>query len=71
MGQTLSESPYFRFCKANDRKIINVRSFSTERIGLRCHMRSTFEERVFPTKITMLRLFDVFALVWDMLFTVF
>ena len=26
---------------------INVRAFSTLRIGLSCHMRSTFEERVF------------------------
>ena len=39
------------FLQKYGRKKINVRAFSTLRIGLSCHMRSTFEERVFQHKI--------------------
>ena len=38
------------FWRKYERKRINVRAFSTLRIGLRCHMRSTFEEIVFKQK---------------------
>ena len=38
------------FWRKYERKRINVRAFSTLRIGLSCHMRSTFEERVFQQK---------------------
>ena len=36
-----------KFLQKYERKRINVRAFSTLRIGLSCHMRSTFEEIVF------------------------
>ena len=40
-------------------KMINVRVFSILRIGQSCHMRSTFDERVFQSK-SVFRKFDVF-----------
>ena len=39
-----------QFLKKVWKKRINVRAFSILRIGLRCHMRSNFEETVFPNK---------------------
>ena len=45
------ESPVFEEIWRNDeRKRINIRAFSTLGFGLRCHMRSTFDERVFRQK---------------------
>ena len=38
------------FLRNYERKRINRRAFSTLRIGLRCHMRSTFEEWVVQKK---------------------
>ena len=38
------------FFRKDERKRIKVRAFSTLRIGLSCHMRSTFEESVFRQK---------------------
>ena len=51
---TWGKSPFFivkvQFLKKYERNRINARAFSTLRIGLRCHMRSTFEETVFQQK---------------------
>ena len=38
---------FFIFFRKDERKRINVRAFSTLRIGQSCHTRSTFDERVF------------------------
>ena len=60
---------FFWSCKSSfwrkyERKRINVRAFSTLRIGLWCHMRSTFEERIFQQHrfsedVTLFYLFGV------------
>ena len=47
------------FWRKYERTRINVRAFSALRIGLRCHMRSTFEETVSPQTKTVFRKFEV------------
>ena len=46
------------------KKKINVRVFSTLRIALSCHMRSTFDETVFQQK-SVFRKSEVFLTFWE------
>ena len=58
------ESPVFlSFFRTDERKRITVRVFSTLRIGQSCHVRSTFDERVFQYK-SVFGKFNVFGLFW-------
>ena len=61
------ESLFFSgFLRKDERKRINVRAFSTLRIGQSCRTRSTFDETVFRQK-SVFRNFDVFLCFWDFL----
>ena len=64
---------FFVFFRKDERKRINVRAFSTLRIGQSCRTRSTFEETVFQQQ-SVFRLFDVFCVLgtfWEGAFECF